>query len=99
MDAARPSFAGDIDAEEVPSPEERKRRHKARRTSARLAEGDGAKARANARAAFNRGHSYEDARAIFLLGLHEVESLFGDVVAGLDFLVGDSGGVVASGIS
>lgn len=89
MDAMRPAFGfgGEGDAEEAISPEERKRRHRARRTSARLAEGDGVDARRTARASFQRNQSYEDARAIFLLGLHEIESLFGDVVAGLDFLV------------
>lgn len=74
-----------------PDAEELKRRFKARRMSSKRAE-EGREVRnsMNKEKGERNGIRGEDERAIFLLGLHEVESLFGDVVAGLEFLVRDN---------
>lgn len=70
---------------EGPSPEELKRRLRERRKSRSAGRPAAAAAAASAPRA--------DARAVMLLGIEEVASLFGDIVNGLHFLVSSAGRV------
>lgn len=67
-------------SDDEPSPEELKRRLRERRKSRSAGGGAGGPAQAG-------GPRGGDARAVMLLGLEEVASLFGDIVHGLHFLV------------
>ena len=67
-------------SDDEPSPEELKRRLRERRKSRSAVEGNGG---AMPKMNIPRG----DARAVLLLGMEEIASLFGDIVNGLHFLV------------
>jgi hypothetical protein len=71
-----------VNSDEEISPAELKRRVRERRKSARSATEAGV-----ARASVAAERKRSDGRAVMLLGIEEIASLFGDVVNGLHFLV------------